>query len=235
MIYVTSDLHGCSVEGFQAFLERSGFREEDFLYILGDVIDRGESGAQLLLWLTQQPNIELLLGNHEAMLLACGFLFQEITQEGLAELSVEKMELVNNWILNGGSPTMTGFRRLRRMDPELVEGILDYLRDCRLWECLTVNGRTFVLTHAGLENFRPDRPLADYTPDELIHGRPTTHTRYFPDKTVVFGHTPTQHLEKGQGGKACHGPGWICIDTGAAMGGKPMLLRLDDMQEFYWE
>ena len=48
MIYAASDLHGCSVESFQALLDSAGFSEEDFLYILGDVIDRGEYGAELL-------------------------------------------------------------------------------------------------------------------------------------------------------------------------------------------
>lgn len=89
MIYVTSDLHGCSVDSFQQFLSRAGFRKEDYLFVLGDVIDRGENGAQLLLWLTEQPNMELILGNHEALLLACEFLLEEVTDESLARLTTE--------------------------------------------------------------------------------------------------------------------------------------------------
>ena len=69
MIYAASDLHGCSVESFQALLDQAKFSEEDFLYILGDVVDRGEHGAELLSWITQQSNMQLLLGNHEALLL----------------------------------------------------------------------------------------------------------------------------------------------------------------------
>ena len=64
MIYAASDLHGCSVESFQDLLDQAEFSEEDFLYILGDVVDRGEHGAELLSWITQQSNMQLLLGNH---------------------------------------------------------------------------------------------------------------------------------------------------------------------------
>ena len=37
MIYVTSDLHGCPLEEFQQLLDRAGFSEDDFLFVLGDV------------------------------------------------------------------------------------------------------------------------------------------------------------------------------------------------------
>ena len=34
MVYVTSDLHGYSLEKFKDFLDNVGFCDEDFLYIL---------------------------------------------------------------------------------------------------------------------------------------------------------------------------------------------------------
>ncbi len=235
MIYVTGDLHGCPLETLRALLARVGFSREDFLYILGDVIDRGEQGAELLLWLTQQSNVQLLLGNHEAELLACSFLLESVSEESLEALSVEKLRLVEHWLENGGGPTMAGFRRLLKQDPELVEGILDYLQDCPLYECLRVNGRRFVLVHAGLEHFRPDRPLEDYAPEELLLARPTLDTVYDlgKDTLVVFGHTPTCCFAGAKAGKALHGPGWVCIDTGTAWGHSPMLLRLEDLEECF--
>ena len=66
MIYVTSDLHGYPLELFKKLLDKSGFTDDDFLYVLGDVADRGEAGVELLLWIMAQPNVELILGNHEA-------------------------------------------------------------------------------------------------------------------------------------------------------------------------
>ena len=233
MIYVTSDLHGCSLESFRRLLAQAGFRQEDYLFVLGDVIDRGEHGAELLLWLTEQPNVELILGNHEAMLLACEFLFEEVTDESLDRLTSERFDLLGNWLQNGGGPTLSGLRKILKESPELMEGILDYLRDAPLYEIVEVQGKRFVLVHAGLENFRLDRDLDDYSPEELLFGRPALDTIYYPDATVVFGHTPTAYYGEEYRGKAVRTDTWICIDTGAAMGGSPMLLRLDDMKEFY--
>lgn len=233
MIYVTSDLHGCHPDDFQALLDRSGFCDDDFLFILGDVIDRGEYGAELLLWLTQQPNIQLILGNHEALLLACSFLFEEVTEESLAGLDTGKLALLENWMENGGAPTLAGLRKILRRDPELVQGMLEALRDAPLYEVLEAGGRTYILTHAGLGNFRPDKALEDYAPAELLMARPKLDTRYFEKATVVFGHTPTSLFGNAYRGKALHTPTWICIGTGAAWDGQPMLLRLEDGMEFY--
>lgn len=233
MIYVTSDLHGCKLADFLALLKRAKFSDRDFLFVLGDVIDRGKHGVALLRWIATKPNVQLLLGNHERMLLACEFLFDEVTDETLARLDAKKMRLFELWMYNGGKPTLDGLRRLFKEDPEALEGLFDMLRDAPLYEELTVNGRYFVLVHGGLGNFHKHRPLSDYTADELTWERPTLHTRYYTDGTlVIFGHTPTDFLIPARRGKMVQTKSWICIDTGAA-GGMPMLLRLNDLRPFY--
>lgn len=70
MIYVISDLHGFSLKKFKMLLRKARFLDNDFLYILGDVIDRnGDGGVELLCWIMEQKNIKFILGNHESMLL----------------------------------------------------------------------------------------------------------------------------------------------------------------------
>ena len=231
MIYVTSDLHGCHPTVFRQLLDRADFGEDDFLFVLGDVIDRGEYGAELLLWLTEQPNVQLILGNHEAMLLRCAFLFKEA--ESAEELTPEDMEELALWRSNGADPTLEAFRQLLHTKPDVMEGILDYLNDAPLYDYVNVNGRQFILVHAGLGNFSADKPFHRYEPEELLWERPGLDTRYFAEATVIFGHTPTYHYGEAYRGKAVKTDTWICIDTGAASGNKPMLLRLDDMAEFY--
>lgn len=233
MVFVTSDLHGCPLYEFQLLLNRAGFTKDDFLFILGDVIDRGEYGAELLLWLTEQPNMQLLLGNHEALLLACDLVFEEVTEESLDRLTVRQIDLLENWLCNGGAPTLVGLKKILKQDSELLYGILDYLRDAPLYECIEVNRRSFVLVHAGLDNFHPSRLLSDYAPEELLCVRPTLQTAYFDDAIVIFGHTPVEYFGKQYRGKALKTPSWICIDTGSATGNLPMILRLDDLMEFY--
>lgn len=232
MIFVTADLHGCHPQELQQLLLRAGFGDGDFLYILGDAIDRGPYSAELIIYLSQQPQMQLLLGNHEALMLACSFLFEEVTEESLDRLSAEQLMLVESWIENGGGSTLSGFRRYLKEDPELVMGVIEYLEDAPLYETLEVNDRSFVLVHAGLGNFDPERSLDEYDPDELLLTRPSLETRYYDDATVIFGHTPVSYLG-GEDGKALHTDTWVCIDTGAAMGKTPMLLCLDTMEEFY--
>ena len=147
MIYVASDLHGYPLEDFLQLLAASGFGNADFLYLLGDLIDRGEHGAQLLRWASLQPNVQVLLGNHEAMLLSCSFLFDEVSDESLSGLSIEKMELLGTWLANGAGPTLTGLRKILKEDPAVFSGILELLQDAPLYEELEVNSRRFVLVH----------------------------------------------------------------------------------------
>lgn len=233
MIYVTSDLHGYPLDDFLACLQKVNFSDEDFLFVLGDVIDRGTDGAALLRWLTQQPNVELILGNHEAMLLSCSFLFASLTEESAADVDEQKIRRLSAWLGNGAAPTLEGLRPILKEEPDVFLGILEYLQEAPLYDTVEVGGRKFVLVHAGLGNFRPDKPLSDYTPEELYWTRPTMETRYYEDATVIFGHTPTQFLvgmEKG--GKIVQTDTWVCVDVGVIAGNKPVLLRLDDMKVF---
>lgn len=233
MIYCTADPHGCSPELFRELLRRGGFTDDDFLFILGDAIDRGPHGAELLLWLTQQPNMQLILGNHEEMLLSCSFLLEEVNEESLAALDDERLGALGEWISNGGLPTINGLRKLLHREPELVKGVLDYLWDAPLYEEVEAGGRRYVLTHAGLDNFRPDKPLEDYTLEEVLWARPSLDTRYFDGATVVFGHTPTLLFGEQYRGRALRTDTWIDIDLGCSGSTPPMLLRLDDGKEFY--
>lgn len=233
MIYVTSDLHGYPLKKFVAFLRNSGFTDDDFLFVLGDVIDRGKHGVQLLRWMTQQSNVQLILGNHEWFLLGCSFLFDEVNEENLEKFTPQKLKLVENWKRNGADATISGFRKLLHKDPALVEGILDYIRDAPLYETLEVNGRKFVLVHGGLGNFDPAKPLEDYDVMDLVWARPSLDTQYYEDATVIFGHTPTIYYGEEYKDRAIKTDSWICIDTGVSFGHHPMLLRLDDMKEFY--
>lgn len=233
MIYAASDLHGCSVDSFLGLLDQADFSEKDFLYILGDVIDRGKYGAELLGWITQQSNVQLLLGNHEDMLLNCAFLFDEVTEENLEKLTQDQLFWLRNWMRNGAAPTIAGFRKLLAEDPELVEGILEYLREAPLYECLEVGGTEYILVHSGIGNFRRRKMLKNYSRHDLLWERPAPDVRYYPDKMVIFGHTPTAFYGEEYRGREFRTDTWICIDAGAAMGESPMLLRLDDKKAFY--
>jgi len=67
-LFVMSDLHG-RYHTFLAMLETIGFREDDILYILGDLCDRGPYAAQLYLDVMDRKNVYCTMGNHEHMAL----------------------------------------------------------------------------------------------------------------------------------------------------------------------
>ena len=144
MIYTTSDIHGYPLNDFLSFLGKAGFGENDMLYILGDIIDRnGDGGVAMLQWMMNQPNVELILGNHEAMLLSCSFLFDEITDETIDHLNFQQMQLLLQWMQNGSQPTMTALRKLKQNSPEAIADLLDYLRDAPLYAAVSAGGRDF--------------------------------------------------------------------------------------------
>ena len=137
-------MHGYPLEKFKKFLKKVGFSGDDFLYILGDVVDRnGDGGVEMLCWLLEQPNVQLILGNHEAVLLSCAFVFEEITNESLQNVTFEKLELLNTYMQNGGDVTLRALQRLKESSPETMLYILDYLRDAPLYETVSTEKTTF--------------------------------------------------------------------------------------------
>lgn len=233
-IYVTSDLHGLELEKLQRLLKKVDFKEKDWLFILGDVIDRqNDGGVEILKWLLCEPNIQLILGNHEAMLLSCEFLFDEITEQSISDMSVERLDLVDNYLKNGGEVTFKALRELLKNDPETLRDIFDYLKEAPLYETVSVGGRDFLLCHSGLDNFDPKKRLSEYQPDDFIWAWPNIDDRYFDDVITVFGHTPTLSYDHTMKGKILKTDTWIDVDVGVPYGEAPALLRLDDLKEFY--
>ena len=231
MIYVMSDVHGHYVK-YIAMLQAIGLRPEDTLYVLGDVVDRGPEPMRILQDMMSRPNVIPILGNHEFMAAYClRFLAKEITDESIAGLDGTRMAALQDWFANGGHDTLDDFYRL---SPEDRLDVLDYLDEFSLYEEVSAGGRDYVLVHAGLENFSPDRPLEGYAPDELITGRPDYDQMYFPGRYVVTGHTPTRNIPGNpEPDRIFRKNGHIAIDCGCAFGGPLGAICLDTGEEFY--
>lgn len=230
MIYVISDLHGFPHEQFLSLLNKAGFSENDFLYILGDVIDRnGDGGVKTLQWLLYQTNVELLLGNHEAMLLSCSFLFDEIEEGFEDKLTAKKLEIFYQYVANGGNVTLSAMKKLSRDEQQ---DILEYIQDCPLYESVEIGKKKFVFVHAGLNNYSDTKNIEDYSIEELIWGRPKLSDVYSKKFLTVLGHTPTLYYGRCYEDKIIWTETWINIDIGSAYGKSPVLLRLNDMAEF---
>lgn len=224
-VYVMSDLHG-EEKLFHTMLKQIQFSDKDQLYIIGDVIDRGANGIDLLLEIMETPNIQMILGNHEYMM--------------LQYLSPDATEVdVRRWNKNGNAPTLEAFRKL---EPELQKKVLAFLHSCPVHTDLNVDDNPFFLVHGF-----PGKDVHD-----CVWQRPALDTKNpIPRTTLIVGHTPVPNLlypsmedneiiaemtAKGTLPEILHATGFIDIDCGCSFD-KPLktlgCLRLNDMTAFY--
>ncbi|MBR1470486.1 MAG: serine/threonine protein phosphatase [Lachnospiraceae bacterium] len=230
--YVMGDIHG-EYDKFMELLEKIDLKDTDTLYLIGDVIDRGPHPVKVLLKLMEMPNAIPILGNHELMALQCmKYLMKEITDQNIEELD---SEAINDLLIWQGNGSMTTTDEFRRLDRERQQEVYDYLRDFLVYEELEVNGQKYLLVHAGLGNFSPEKEMEDYSLMELVWDRADFEEQYFDDVYVVSGHTPTQLIEENpKPGYIYRANNHIAIDCGSCFkGGRLAAICLDTGEEFY--
>ncbi|MGN1159425.1 MAG: fructose-bisphosphatase class III [Lachnospiraceae bacterium] len=234
--YISSDFHGYYNEYMQ-MLEKIQFSEDDTLYILGDILDRGPHPIKIMLDLMNRNNVIIIAGNHCVMACECfKFLLREITEKSVADIDKDTIEKLLNWHQNGSATTLDEFYKLSK---EKQREVVEFIQDFELYEEIQMNGQDFLLLHAGLGNFRPEKEIWEYELDELVWERPDYDVPYYDNKIVITGHTPTLFIDS----KANTRPGYIfktnnhiAIDCGCGIpGGRLGCIRLEDMQEFYVE
>ncbi len=233
MTYLMSDIHG-QYEKYRTMLEKIRFSNRDDLYILGDVTDRGPEPMKLLRDMSMRINVFPILGNHDwTARVLLPRLNTEVTEESVrTQITKDLLEAVQLWLSDGGGTTLEDFRRL---GPDEREAVLDYLEEFAPYDEIEVGGTSYVLVHAGIRNFAPDKPLSDYDELDFCDGRSVVGRRYFRDKVLVTGHTPTLNIDPAYKGRIWRGNGHIVLDCGAGWGLPLGCLRLEDGEEFYVE
>lgn len=239
MIYVMADIHG-NMRRFQSILSQINLQPDDTLYILGDVIDRHPDGIRILRKIMASPNMQMLLGNHEYMMLrALGIPFDESDWD----TAYDPSDCLYVWYRNGGGVT---HRHLMHIRKQLRSEIFSFLKALPLNIDITVNGKNYKLVHgAPVDQF--DSYSGEYR--SLTHFAVWHRWKkdaWLPDQyTMIFGHTPTRHFQNAKPMKIFHGDNRIGVDCGCGYSADPSeehhdygrlsCLRLDDMQEFYSE
>lgn len=138
MIYVCSDIHG-QYDRFSKLLDEIKFSDEDTLYILGDVIDRGVDGIEILKYIMKhKTNIHLFMGNHEA------FMLDYLKKFHMLGKKSEK----NIWFSpnNGGDVT---YEKFLLEDNKTQFDIIRFLEGLPYIQLLEVNGKKYHLSHSG--------------------------------------------------------------------------------------
>ena len=229
MTYAISDLHG-RIDLYHEILEKISFSAEDILYILGDIGDRNEGGIQIFKEIMDEPNIHMLMGKHEQMMLDA-----IVSPEAICLNGNETNEQL--WFRNGGSITKKEFRD----EPEeLQQRILHYIKGLPLNISLEVDGTKYLLVH-GMPTCmfgkygRDYDDIAEFAVWERIEGWMKVE---FPADVMICGHTPTWYYRDENPMRICSVRENVYdIDCGCASGeeygGRLACLRLEDMKAFY--
>ena len=234
MTYVKSDLHG-EYDKYLSMLDKIKFSDDDDLYILGDVVDRGQKPVEILRDMSMRHNVFPIMGNHDKMAIdVLSWLLDEVNEEKLYKnIDNESVYRLMVWRMNGAQTTIDGFQKLPKDERWFL---LDYMKSFAPYDVVKAGGKTFILVHAGLGNpdiFDRKKPLDEYSLHDLAFVRFDYDREYFGgDVYIVTGHTPTLTITcKAEIYHSCNN---ICIDCGAVFAsGALSCLRLDDMKEYY--
>ncbi|MCR4652467.1 MAG: metallophosphoesterase [Eubacterium sp.] len=240
MYYVCSDLHG-QYKKYKELLKKINFKDNDEMYIIGDVVDRGPEPLPLLLDILSRPNVHMLIGNHEAMMLK----------------AYENKSNFTHWYINGGEVTHKQFQLLPQQSKEFL---LDKIRNLPLViPNLTVGDKKYYLAHACHTLYYIQQPLlykdsGEHNAKHVLWNRmyqnPDTdiieklfgwYYDLYPNTTFLIGHTPVMicnygRIEDDRGYiSSCMNGRVINLDCGCSSKKAATLgcLRLDDDKEFY--
>lgn len=147
--YVVSDVHGCLTQ-LKSLLDKASPCDDDAVWVLGDVCDRGPETAETLIWCVDEApaNVRFLLGNHD--------LYAREVFEGPAEGWHRACDW-GGWWANGGMETICCLEDLR--DEEWVhERLFPWLSGLKPYSFVTDgNGREWALVHAGFDTRKWDK------------------------------------------------------------------------------
>lgn len=233
MIYVMFDIHGNAIR-FNSIMEQIDLQPEDMLYVLGDVVDRYPDGIIILRMLMSMPNVKMILGNHEYMMLD--------VMDRIDEASREYPRALKLWYRNGGLVTHNYLKHIRKE-------VFDYLYSLPTNIDIEVNGQAYTLVHGGAVALYPEYMYHyDSQEEYAVWHRMHYNSQEIEGRIIIFGHTPTSEYQHNNPLEIWQSPsgGRIGIDCGCGFPyasdqgrhpvyGRLACLRLDDMKVLYSE
>lgn len=190
-LIAVGDIHGC-LHTLKNLLKRVSYSSQtDTLIFIGDYIDRGYFGCEVVAFLRKlqqqvgKDKCICLCGNHEQMAI-------DSYESGDTDL----------WYFNGGEVTAYSFER----NNEDIASAISWFKSLPL----VYDTPEIIFCHAGLT-----KPLLkDNLPDDLLWGRDwMTADAEAREKQVIFGHTPNK-----DGAAYLVPTGDICIDSACVYG-----------------
>lgn len=181
--WVIPDIHGC-IKTLRTLVEDMiRPTKHDWLYFLGDYIDRGPSSKEVVDYLMnlqdEDYNVRLLMGNHEDYLIKAWDEEQNLKKIlGFRQPNRKKKE----WLYFGGKQTLESFKvqDLKNFPTEY----LDWMRNLEYF----IELDNFILVHAGF-NFRNENPFSDKDSMLWIRDYDIDPVK-IKNKKIIHGHVP---------------------------------------------
>lgn len=230
--YAFSDVHGHRAT-LDRLLSRVSPSDDDTIFMLGDMVDRGPDAAGVLSVVRTLPGCTTLMGNHEQLMLIA----LDHPGDQLAHF---------DWTSNGGGMTEDS---LAKLDRDAYDWFVDWIRSLPLYATCEAGGRRFLLAHAGI---RPNvAPVPERWDDdasrEFLSAQRADDLLWIRDgfwdvptglvdgagmgPIVVAGHTPTLYVERSFGAPPAVGEDGLChmvfCGAGEATGGVPDKIAID--------
>ena len=207
MKYVISNLYG-DWGRYTEILKKINFNKNDMLFVLGDIVDGGSKGIEILKDMMMRDNVYPILGDHDyiAYEVLSGIL-EETREDITAPLSKDLADRCNEWSNRGGDGTLEGFAKLSDEDKEAV---IEYLEEFTLYEEVEAGGMDYVLCHSMPENFMTDDNIDDYTAEEMLSGEIDFEREYFFGRVLISACEENVRNEYHVG----INDGVYCLDTG---------------------
>ena len=220
-ILAISDIHG-ELEKLESLLLKAEYKPaEDQLILLGDYVDRGpdSKGVVEKVKQLQDNGAIVLMGNHDHMMV------KSFEQDPV---------FIERWFRNGAGQTLTSYDHMAAKTesgaPESLEKTEEIAEHVAFLADLPCYYETddYIFVHGGVH---PTTVLAETDPYLLMWIREEFHKGYCGEKTVVFGHTPTDNLH-GKHDVYFGENKIIGIDGGAVFGGRLNCLELPSQKVY---
>lgn len=174
--YAIADIHGMYGSYMEAINQ---LQENDTLYVLGDVIDRGEYGIEIIQDMMKRDNVYFVIGNHEWYMLKTIDILRKYGLEncdiqqtfGNIESEVKRMVPIDSafmffWMFqNNGIRTITKYLELPQKDQEQI---YSYLSNSAIIQKVQTMVARICLVHACPPNDKTFIDLLEAQEDGIV-------------------------------------------------------------------
>ncbi len=231
MIFVMCGPYG-NKDKYTEMLDKLALKDDDSLFVLGNIYGDGKDGTDILFDMMYRPNIFPILGfaEYSAKTLFPKLLEVKSIDDCVSVLSGEEKEFFGKWIKHGGYCAVETFLSLGAEDKE---SLIDFLSEFEAFEELEAKGKTFVLASAGIDGFDAEKELDEYDEADFVMHAADYSKIYFPNKFLITASLSADKIPGATAGKVFSAKRHLALGCSAKENGRLCAVCLDTMKVYY--